>query len=60
MNYRGLNHITRKNHYPLNLIKEILNGILKAKLLTVGVSAAVAFTEKSLWKFVCKLDKYCP
>ena len=29
-------------------------------LLTVGVSAAVALTKKSLWKFICKLDKYYP
>ena len=31
MNYRGLNNITWKNYYPLPLIKEILNGILKVK-----------------------------
>ena len=33
-NYRGLNNITRKNQYPLPLIKEILNGILKARYFT--------------------------
>ena len=31
MDYRGLNNITRKNQYPLLLIKEILNGILKVR-----------------------------
>ena len=31
MNYRGLNNITRKDQYPLLLIKEILNGILKTR-----------------------------
>ena len=29
-------------------------------LLTVGLSAAVAFTTKSLSKFVCKMDKCYP
>ena len=31
MDHRGLNNITRKNCYPLSLIKEILSGILKAR-----------------------------
>ena len=31
MDYRGLNDITRKNQYPLPLIKETLSGILKVK-----------------------------
>ena len=31
MDYYGLNEITKKNYYPLPLIKEILNNILKAK-----------------------------
>ena len=34
MDYRGLNNITRKNRYPLFLIKEILNGILKVRYFT--------------------------
>ena len=34
IDYRGLNNITRKNHYPLPLIKETLNGILKVKYFT--------------------------
>ena len=34
MDYRGLNNITRKNRYPLPLIKEILNGILKVRYFT--------------------------
>ena len=34
--------------------------ILAYKVLTVGLSAAVAFTTKSLSKFVCKMDKCCP
>ena len=31
MNYQGLNNITRKDYYPLPLIKETLSGISKAK-----------------------------
>ena len=31
MDYRGLNNITKKNQYPLPLIKETLSGILKIK-----------------------------
>ena len=31
MDYRGLNNITRKNQYPLPLIKETLSGILKVR-----------------------------
>ena len=31
MDYRGLNDVTRKDYYPLPLIKETLSGILKAK-----------------------------
>ena len=31
MDYQGLNNITRKDQYPLPLIKETLNGILKVK-----------------------------
>ena len=31
MDYRGLNNITGKNQYPLSLIKETLNGILKVR-----------------------------
>ena len=31
MDYQGLNDITRKNHYPLPLIKETLSGISKAR-----------------------------
>ena len=34
MDYRGLNNITRKNQYPLSLIKETLNGILKMRYFT--------------------------
>ena len=33
---------------------------LPSLLLTVGLSAAVAFTTKSLLKFVCKMDRCCP
>ena len=41
MDYRGLNDITRKNRYPLPLIKEILNGILKARYFTkLNITAA--------------------
>ena len=31
MDYRGLNNITRKNRYPLLLIKKTLNSISKAR-----------------------------
>ena len=34
MDYRGLNNITRKNQYPLPLMKEILNGISKVRYFT--------------------------
>ena len=34
MDYRGLNDITRKNQYPLLLIKKTLNGILKVRYFT--------------------------
>ena len=31
MDYRGLNNITKKDRYPLLLIKEILSSISKAR-----------------------------
>ena len=34
MDYRGLNNITRKDRYPLPLIKETLSGILKVRYFT--------------------------
>ena len=34
VDYRGLNDITRKDRYPLPLIKETLSGILKARYFT--------------------------
>ena len=34
VDYRGLNNITRKNRYPLPLIKETLSGILKVRYFT--------------------------
>ena len=34
VDYRGLNNITRKDQYPLPLIKETLSGILKARYFT--------------------------
>ena len=34
MDYRGLNNITKKNRYPLPLIKETLSNILKVKYFT--------------------------
>ena len=41
MDYRGLNNITRKNQYPLPLIKETLSGILKARYFTkLDITAA--------------------
>ena len=38
----------------------VLGKLREVKLLTVGVSAAVAFTTKSLSYFVCRLDRCCP
>ena len=34
VDYRGLNNITKKDRYPLLLIKETLNGILKVRYFT--------------------------
>ena len=34
MDYQGLNDITRKNRYPLPLIKETLSGISKVRYFT--------------------------
>ena len=34
MDYQGLNNITKKNQYPLPLIKKTLNGILKIRYFT--------------------------
>ena len=34
INYRSLNNITKKNRYPLPLIKKTLNGILKVRYFT--------------------------
>ena len=34
MDYRGLNNITKKDRYPLPLIKEILNGTSKVRYFT--------------------------
>ena len=34
VNYRGLNNITKKNQYPLPLIKKTLSGISKARYFT--------------------------
>ena len=34
INYRGLNNITKKDQYPLPLIKETLNGISKVRYFT--------------------------
>ena len=34
MDYQGLNNITRKDQYPLPLIKETLNGISKVRYFT--------------------------
>ena len=34
VDYRGLNNITRKNQYPLPLIKKTLSGILKVRYFT--------------------------
>ena len=41
MDYQGLNNITRKDQYPLPLIKETLSGISKTKYFTkLNITAA--------------------
>ena len=41
VDYRGLNDITRKDRYPLPLIKETLSGISKARYFTkLDITAA--------------------
>ena len=41
INYRGLNNITKKNQYPLPLIKETLSGILKVRyFIKLNITAA--------------------
>ena len=41
MNYRGLNNITKKDRYPLPLIKETLSGISKVRYFTkLNITAA--------------------
>ena len=41
MDYRGLNNITRKDQYPLPLIKETLSGISKVRYFTkLNITAA--------------------
>ena len=41
MDYWGLNNITKKNQYPLPLIKKTLNGISKIKYFTkLNITAA--------------------
>ena len=41
MDYQGLNNITRKNQYPLPLIKETLSGILKVRyFIKLDITAA--------------------
>ena len=34
MDYQGLNNITKKNQYPLPLIKKTLNGISEVRYFT--------------------------
>jgi len=54
VDYRALNAITRKDRYPLPLIRETLNNIAKAKYFTkIDVSAAfhkVRIREGDEWK----------
>jgi hypothetical protein len=54
VDYRGLNAITRKDRYPLPLIRETLNALSKAKWLTkLDVSAAfhkVRMAKGEEWK----------
>ena len=41
MDYRGLNNITKKNQYPLLLIKKTLSGISKARyFIKLDITAA--------------------
>ena len=54
VDYRGLNAVTRKDRYPLPLIRETLRSISRAKWLTkLDVSAAfhkIRITEGDEWK----------
>lgn len=54
VDYRGINAITRKDRYPLPLIKETLNALNKAKWLTkLDVSAAfhrIRIAKGEEWK----------
>ena len=53
VNYRGLNNITRKNRYPLPLIKETLSSISKVRYFTkLDITAAfykIRITKGQEW-----------
>ena len=49
VDYRGLNNITRKDHYPLLLIKEILSGISKVKYF-IKLNITVVFYKIRITK----------
>ena len=56
VNYRGLNDITRKDRYPLPLIKKTLSGILKVKYFTklniTAVFYKICITKGQEWIMV--------
>ena len=56
MDYRGLNDITRKDRYPLLLIKETLSGILKVRYFTkldiTAVFYKIRITKGYEWMIV--------
>ena len=49
MDYQGLNNITRKDRYPLPLIKETLNGISKVRYF-IKLNIMVIFYEIHITK----------
>ena len=49
MNYQGLNNITKKDRYPLLLIKETLSGISKVKYF-IKLNITVVFYKIRITK----------
>ena len=53
MDYQGLNNITKRNQYPLPLIKKFLSGISKVKYFTLlnitAVFHKIRITKGQKW-----------
>ena len=49
VDYRGLNNITKKNQYPLPLIKKTLNGISKIRYF-IKLNITIAFYKNYITK----------